>query len=189
MWPISPVKPFAPRMSAPPAMTPPPMPVPNVTITKSSRPRAAPVFHSAAAAQVPSLSTCTVVASRPLSNAPTWKLLMSTRFGAARSTPPRVTSPGTPTPMESHGPIAAANSTNVSMMASGPFGVGRRCSSITAPDGSRITPRHLVPPTSMPRRRGGVMLRRGSSTRARCSGFAPRRAASRTRAMARRARW
>src|SRR6056300_1803840 len=34
----------------------------------------------------------------------------------------------------------------------GPLGVGCRASSMTAPASSRTTPRHFVPPTSIPRR-------------------------------------
>ncbi len=96
MWPNSPVNPLWPRWSAPPATTPPPMPVPSVTRIMSSDPRPAPRRHSASAAHVASLSTRTGQSSCARNPLATSKSATPSRFGAARSTPLRVTIPGTP---------------------------------------------------------------------------------------------
>ena len=154
MWPNSPVNPWAPTRRRPPATTPPPIPVPSVTITMSSQPRPAPTVHSDSAAQVASLPTTSGTLSRAPSRPATSTSATSGMLGDARRTPSSVTRPGTPTPSVGSGPASAssapATSASASMRASPPRGVGRRVSATTSPSASITTPRHFVPPTSMP---------------------------------------
>src|SRR5688572_863763 len=153
MWPYSPANPCLPRCSLPPATRPPPMPVPSVTSTMSVAPLPAPYSHSDAAAHVASLSTWTFCPTRSPSSPATSKSATPSRLGAARRTPSWVTSPGTPTPSSSYGPSTSASSASVSISLGrlpGPRGVGRRSSATTVPEASSATPRHFVPPTSMP---------------------------------------
>ena len=77
---------------------PPPIPVPSVTITAFSAPRAAPAFHSPKAAMVASFSTCTEIPSCSRNCGPTGTLKAPGMFGEAFTTPSGVMRPGTPIP-------------------------------------------------------------------------------------------
>src|SRR5262245_27690365 len=137
-------------------MTPPPMPVPSVIMIRSSTPRPAPTCHSARAAQDASLVTLTVRSSRALSAPAASKSMTPGRCGDDVSTPSIVIEPGSPTPTlaipPTPSPRFVASSTTVATSCSSPRGVGLRSLATISPSASITTPRHLVPPTSTPRR-------------------------------------
>ena len=102
MCPNSPAKPLAPSWSRPLATIPPPMPVPRVTMSTSSRPCAAPRTRSAQPAQLASLATRTDDAGNLASSpARMGRPTIAGRLGAKRSTPSLSTKPGAPTPTSS----------------------------------------------------------------------------------------
>src|SRR5436190_19103780 len=80
--PISPAEPCAPRHNLPSRITPPPTPVPSVTLTTSRQPRAAPSHVSPTAAALASFSRNTGQPSRSCSSAFNLKLTKEGRFGA-----------------------------------------------------------------------------------------------------------
>src|SRR5437868_14798005 len=80
--PISPAEPCAPRHSLLSRMTPPPTPVPSVTLTTSAHPRAAPNHLSPTAAAFASFSSKTGQPSRCSSAAFNPKFTNEGRFGA-----------------------------------------------------------------------------------------------------------
>src|ERR671910_3523167 len=162
MCPASPPKPWAPRTSSPSAMRPAPMPVPRVTSTASSAPRAAPATYSPQAAQVASLSIRPGGSSRRSSSTPTSTLCWPGRLGLTRSTPLRSTSPAIPTPtaVMARPEVVPSCRTTCAMASSRPdsvSGVGSRASAITVRGSSAAsaTPSTLVPPTSIPASRPG----------------------------------
>src|SRR6185369_3069326 len=80
--PISPADPCEPRHNLPSRITPPPTPVPNVTLTTSRQPRAAPSHISPTAAALASFSRYTGQPSCRSSSAFSGKSIIEGRFGA-----------------------------------------------------------------------------------------------------------
>ncbi len=99
MWPISPANPLAPTTTRPALISPPPIPVPRVTTTASSAPRAAPLRCSATAAQLASFSTSSSDRGRRAATSARMSAPAAPRrLGEKCRTPWRSSIPGTPTP-------------------------------------------------------------------------------------------
>ena len=103
MWPISPPAPCAPSVILPLTMTPPPTPVPSVTITALRQPLAQPIQISPSAATLASLPTSTLMpSSRPDSWMETFRSPQPPRLAQTMGTIRlSSTGPGTPTPTPS----------------------------------------------------------------------------------------
>ena len=152
MWPGSPANPCAPRRTDPSIATPPPIPVPSVTRTTSSTPRATPTVISAKSAHVASLSITTEQQRSSTSNVRTGTSIMHCRFGADRSTSPSATRPASPTPRWPSSSISRARSLTASTTAFAVEGVGRDWIARTSEGRERsiATASIFVPPTSIP---------------------------------------
>ncbi|CAB5029699.1 unannotated protein [freshwater metagenome] len=156
IWPISPAAPCAPRNNTPSMMMPPPMPVPTVTIVKSSISSPAPNLNSPHAAAFPSFSTTT---GRPTTSSSKARAgtFDQPRFGAkktvdlAESTGPATPNP-TPTTAPGYGALSSAttSATTARALFASLRGDSRRAVVTIAPDSSTKPAKILVPPTSTP---------------------------------------
>ena len=128
MWPISPPAPWEPSMTLPFTMTPPPTPVPRVTMTALRQPLAAPIQISPRAATLASLPTSTFrPSSRPESWADTLRWPQPPRLAQTMGTTLlSSTGPGTPMPTPSTCSAGMAFSCILPMMAAARF--SRMCS-------------------------------------------------------------
>src|SRR5579884_938108 len=152
-WPSSAPRPFAPRNGRPPEITPPPSPVPSVSITRSSTPRPTPARHSPIAAAFASLSSPTArpkrfaMCSRSAKSA-RGRFTHSTTTPAARSIGDGIPKPTAPTSSVSSSSTAASSSATTEDCES--CGVGRSWRRTTRPSCATTPARIFVPPTSTP---------------------------------------
>ena len=149
VWPSS----AQPRKSRPARTTPPPTPVPSVSMIRSSTSRPAPRFHSPSAAAFASF--CTAVGSPNRSSNTCRRFTSSSGMLIEPSaTPVRASiTDGTPNPRPPTSSVRTASTAAASPSTSSswePVGVGTSCRSWTCPSRSSSPARIFVPPRSTP---------------------------------------
>ena len=141
------------------------MPVPSVSITTSSAPRAAPAWCSARIATLVSLSTCTRMSSRSLISALNGSPSSGRWFDTITEPVAGWTRAGMPNPIASTSGAAERASSTASTIVSTSSAWSsprmRRCTLwCTTRSASTTPPSSLVPPASIPITRRGAMTER-----------------------------
>ena len=160
MWPNSPVNPLAPTTSRPPATMPPPMPVPERDhhhVVDAAPGADGPLGERGARGVVadrdgPAESLGEAAGDVELDHVGHVRRRLQHAVERDQPGQPDADRASTAPAPDSRSPTIAAST---SISASPPRGVGSRVSATSAPSASMTTPRHFVPPTSMPRCRAG----------------------------------